>query len=78
MVAGPPAAPAGRLRGDVLLLADTFTNFNEPEIGRAAVRVLEAFGTGCASPASSAAAVRSSPRDYCERRAATPSRTWRC
>lgn len=31
-------------RGDVLLLADTFTNYNEPEIGQAAVRLLEAFG----------------------------------
>ena len=31
-------------RGEVLLLADTFTNYHEPQVGRAAVRVLEAFG----------------------------------
>ncbi len=30
--------------GDVLLAADTFTNYQEPEIGKAAVRLLEAFG----------------------------------
>jgi FAD/FMN-containing dehydrogenase/Fe-S oxidoreductase len=38
-----PAPGAGR-RGEVLLLADTFTNYQEPEIGIAAVRVLEACG----------------------------------
>jgi FAD/FMN-containing dehydrogenase/Fe-S oxidoreductase len=38
-----PAPPAGRY-GRVLLLDDCFTTFNEPEIGRAAVRVLEAAG----------------------------------
>ncbi len=38
-----PAAPAGQL-GRVLLLDDCFTTFNEPAIGRAAVRVLEAAG----------------------------------
>ncbi|MEK6709768.1 MAG: FAD-linked oxidase C-terminal domain-containing protein [Nitrospinota bacterium] len=31
-------------RGKVLLLNDTFTNFHYPEVGRAAVRVLEAAG----------------------------------
>ena len=30
--------------GDVLLIADTFTNYQEPDIGKAAVRLLEAFG----------------------------------
>jgi len=38
-----PASSAGD-RGEVLFLADTFTNFNEPEVGKAAVRVLEAWG----------------------------------
>jgi FAD/FMN-containing dehydrogenase/Fe-S oxidoreductase len=36
-------ARAGQ-RGEVLLLADTFTNYQEPEVGQAAVRVLEACG----------------------------------
>src|SRR5262249_13104117 len=38
-----PAPDAGR-HGHVLLLDDCFNTFNEPEIGRAAVRVLEAAG----------------------------------
>jgi Fe-S oxidoreductase len=38
-----PAEGAGRL-GKVILLDDCFTTFNEPEVGRAAVRVLEAAG----------------------------------
>src|SRR5205814_4731913 len=38
-----PAPSAGRY-GRVLLLDDCFTTFNEPEIGRAAVRVLEHAG----------------------------------
>lgn len=38
-----PGPRAGQ-RGEVLLLADTFTDYQEPEIGRDAVRVLEAFG----------------------------------
>lgn len=38
-----PDPRAGRL-GEVLLLADTFTNYQEPEVGQAAVRVLEACG----------------------------------
>ncbi len=38
-----PDAAAGR-RGRVLLLDDCFTTFNEPAIGRAAVRVLERAG----------------------------------
>jgi FAD/FMN-containing dehydrogenase/Fe-S oxidoreductase len=37
----PQAAPGGQ---SVLLLDDCFTTFNEPEVGRAAVRVLEAAG----------------------------------
>jgi FAD/FMN-containing dehydrogenase/Fe-S oxidoreductase len=38
-----PDSHAGR-RGRVLLLADCFTTYNEPAIGRAAVRVLERAG----------------------------------
>jgi FAD/FMN-containing dehydrogenase/Fe-S oxidoreductase len=38
-----PDAAAGT-RGRVLLLADCFTTYNEPDIGRAAVRVLERAG----------------------------------
>lgn len=38
-----PAAEAGR-RGKVLLLDDCFTTFYEPQIGRSAVKVLEAAG----------------------------------
>jgi FAD/FMN-containing dehydrogenase/Fe-S oxidoreductase len=38
-----PDAAAGR-NGRVLLLADCFTTYNEPDIGRAAVRVLERAG----------------------------------
>jgi FAD/FMN-containing dehydrogenase/Fe-S oxidoreductase len=38
-----PDAAAGN-RGRVLLLADCFTTYNEPNIGRAAVRVLERAG----------------------------------
>src|SRR5207302_7442546 len=38
-----PAPAAGRY-GRVLLLDDCFTTFNEPDIGRAAVAVLEAAG----------------------------------
>jgi Fe-S oxidoreductase len=38
--ATPPAAP----RGDVVLFHDTFVTYNTPEIGRAAVEVLEAAG----------------------------------
>ena len=37
-------AATRRTRGQVLLLADTFTNYNHPEVGRAATRVLEALG----------------------------------
>ncbi|MHB1424632.1 MAG: FAD-binding and (Fe-S)-binding domain-containing protein [Gemmataceae bacterium] len=36
--------PAAGKRGRVLLLADCFTTYNEPNIGRAAVRVLERAG----------------------------------
>ncbi len=38
-----PDLRAGR-RGEVVFLAATFTNYNEPEIGKAAIRLLEAFG----------------------------------
>jgi FAD/FMN-containing dehydrogenase/Fe-S oxidoreductase len=38
------APPRASGRGAVVLIADTFTNFNEPETGIAAVRLLEAFG----------------------------------
>jgi FAD/FMN-containing dehydrogenase/Fe-S oxidoreductase len=38
----PPAAQASR--GEVVLFHDTFTTYNVPEIGRAAVQVLEAAG----------------------------------
>lgn len=37
----PPATSA---RGEVVLLADSFTSFSEPRIGRAAVELLEAAG----------------------------------
>src|SRR6185503_14121764 len=51
------AAPAPR--GDAVLLADSFTTFTEPEIGRAAVALLERagwrvrlHGSGCCGRAS--------------------------
>lgn len=37
-------APAAAPRGDVVLFPDTFTTYNVPEIGRAAVELLEAGG----------------------------------
>jgi FAD/FMN-containing dehydrogenase/Fe-S oxidoreductase len=37
-------APAAAPRGDVVLFHDTFTTYNVPEIGRAAVELLEAAG----------------------------------
>jgi FAD/FMN-containing dehydrogenase/Fe-S oxidoreductase len=42
--AGRKEGPRAGQRGEVLFLADTFTRFNDPALGRAAVRVLEAFG----------------------------------
>jgi FAD/FMN-containing dehydrogenase/Fe-S oxidoreductase len=43
--APPPSGGGGAgVGGRVLLLDDCFTTFNEPEVGRAAVRVLEAAG----------------------------------
>ena len=39
---GSPASAAAR--GQVVLFPDTFTNYNHPELGRAAVRVLEGLG----------------------------------
>ena len=38
------ARPAGAARGDVVFLADSFTTFTEPDIGRAAIELLEAAG----------------------------------
>ena len=38
------SSPAGAGHGDVVLFPDTFTNYNHPELGRAAVRVLESLG----------------------------------
>src|SRR5438876_353199 len=38
------AAPAAAPRGEVVLFADTFVTYNQPEIGRAAVGLLEAAG----------------------------------
>ena len=50
----PASRSKSPARGKVLFLNDTFTNFNYPEIGKAAVKVLEAAGfevglaeTGC-------------------------------
>ena len=37
-------------RGAVVLLADTFTNYNHPELGRAAVKVLERLGYSVVVP----------------------------
>lgn len=42
-------APTANRRGSVLLLDDCFTTYNEPHLGRAAVRVLEAAGHGVRS-----------------------------
>src|SRR5213079_1611174 len=38
------AAPASAPRGEVVLFHDTFVTYNTPEIGRAAVRLLEGAG----------------------------------
>jgi len=43
--------PAGVGRPPVVLFPDTFTDYNEPEVGRAAVRVLEAAGYRVLLPA---------------------------
>ena len=37
-------APGKPDRGQVVLFTDTFTNYNHPELGRAAVKVMEALG----------------------------------
>ncbi len=47
-----PAAPADAPRGPVVLFADTFTDYNHPELGRAAVTVLERLGYGVVVPGS--------------------------
>src|SRR6185503_12357716 len=42
-----PSAPAGSpvgVRGPVVFLADSFTSYTEPEIGRAAIELLERAG----------------------------------
>ena len=49
-------------RPDVLLLDDCFTNFNEPHVGQAAVRVLEAAGCSVHLPAWPVAGGRSLAR----------------
>ena len=46
----------------VVLFPDTFTNYNHPELGRAAVRVMEALGYEVICPRSGAADVRCCPR----------------
>jgi len=42
--AGSGAFPASRVRGPLLFLADSFTSYTEPEIGKAAIELLEAAG----------------------------------
>jgi len=42
----PAAGGSAPARGPVFFLNDTFTNFHYPEIGKAAIRVLEAAGFG--------------------------------
>jgi len=39
-----PAPPAVPTRGDVVFLADSFTTYTEPAVGRAAIELLEAAG----------------------------------
>jgi Fe-S oxidoreductase len=46
-----PAPPAGAERQRVVLFPDTFTNLFEPEVGQAAVQVLEAAGFAPELPA---------------------------
>ena len=43
---GPPSFPSGPPATGVVLFTDTFTNYNDPEIGVAAVEVLRAAGAG--------------------------------
>jgi FAD/FMN-containing dehydrogenase/Fe-S oxidoreductase len=44
-IGGPGTGAGGRSpRGEVVLLADSFTSYTEPEVGRAAVELLEAAG----------------------------------
>ena len=45
-------APANAPRGPIVLFADTFTDYNHPELGRAAVAVLERLGYRVVVPAS--------------------------
>jgi len=45
-----PGVEPGEAEHHALLFPDTFTNYNRPEIGRAAVRVLEAAGVHVALP----------------------------
>ncbi len=44
------AASLEHARGTVVLLPDTFTNYNHPELGRAAVKVLERLGYSVVVP----------------------------
>lgn len=46
----PPAEGAGGPPRQVLLFADTFTNYNHPEVGAAAVKVLDALGYEALTP----------------------------
>ena len=67
---GPTPAPA--TRGTVVLLDDCFTTYNKPEVGRAAVRVLEAAGyrvelaglACCGRPAISKGLLAAGPRAW--------------
>ena len=70
---GTRSAPRrARLRGEVVFLADSFTTFTEPAIGRAAIELLEAAGWNVVPESAAAAAARASPRACSTRR-----RGWR-
>jgi FAD/FMN-containing dehydrogenase/Fe-S oxidoreductase len=45
-----PVAPFGKYQPTVVLYADCFATYNEPHVGQAAVKVLEAFGYRVAMP----------------------------
>ena len=55
----PASASAPRSQGPVILWDDTYLSYNEPEIGQAAVRVLEAAGSVVGSAVSVALAIGS-------------------
>ncbi|MFC4552107.1 MULTISPECIES: FAD-binding and (Fe-S)-binding domain-containing protein [Halorussus] len=56
---GGPQVPADEATRKVALLPDTYTNYNHPEAGKAAVRVLEAAGVRVRIPADVTATGRS-------------------